>query len=96
MFLKQKKKNKLTLSAKLSNATQLPFDMAMPRPYIKMCHNREAIIEDAGKLLHYDKECIKVKQQRDTVIIEGKELKIVCLANGDLRVVGYVSGVSFE
>jgi len=94
--LKQNKKNKLALSAKLSNVTQLPFDMAMSRPYIKMCHNREAIIEDAGKLLHYDKECIKVKQHKDTVIIEGKDLKIICLANGDLRVVGFVSGVSFE
>lgn len=94
--MRPKKSKKLSLTAKLSNATQLPFDMTLSHPYIKMCHNREAIIEDAGKLLHYDKECIRVRQHRDTVVITGKDLKIIYLANGDLRIVGFVTGTSFE
>ena len=94
--MKEKNRKKLSVAARVSNATQIPFDMTAKKPYIRMCHNREAIIEDAGKLLHYDKECIKVRQQRATVVINGTDLKIIYLANGDLRVTGVVSGIDFE
>lgn len=92
------KRNKqiLTTSQKLSNFTQIPFDMTQPLPYICMCSNREIMVEDAGKLLHYDCECIKVKQRNVNICIEGKELKLMCLANNDMRVTGFICRVCFE
>ena len=94
--MKEKKQNKLSAAAKLSNATQLPFDMAGCNPYIKMCFNREIIIEDAGKLIRYDDECVIVMQRRNAVRISGKNLRIAYLSNGDLRVTGILSNVGFE
>ncbi len=95
MILKNKKQ-KLTVAARLSNVTQVPFDMAGCYPYIKMCHNREVVVEDAGKLIHYDGECVKVMQRRNKVCILGKNLRIVFLSNGDLRVTGLVASVGFD
>ena len=94
--MKKDTKHVLSASAKLSNLTQLPIDMAAGLPYIKMCSNREVLIEDAGKLIHYENECVKVRQKRNTVVINGSDLKLIYLVNKDLRVTGFISGVCFE
>ena len=91
-----RKRKKLSYSSRLSNLTQLPFDMTVSAPYIKLCCNREAVIEDAGKLVHYDEECVKVRQRKNTVVLTGNNMKLVFLSNGDLRVVGFIEGISFE
>ncbi len=92
-----KRKNKgLPASSKLANATQIPFDMASKQPYIKMFSNREVVIEDAGNLVHYDDCCIKVKQHKNIVFVNGSNLKLICLVNNDLRVTGFINNVGFE
>ena len=90
------KKNKLTVAERIANAVEIPVDMAMSLPYIKMCSNREIVIEDAGKLIHYDGECVKVCQRNMRVTVCGRELKIKCLANNDIRVMGFILSVMFE
>ena len=89
-------KNKLSATQQLSRLSQIPFDMLTAMPYIKMCSNREITVEDAGKLLHYDKTCVKVRQGKSNIVINGSGLDIKCLANNDLRVEGYIYGISFE
>lgn len=87
---------KLGATQKMSLVTQIPFDMLTKMPYIKMCSNRDITIEDAGKLLHYDSQLVKVKQGKNSVVITGSDLKIKCLANNDLRVEGCIYSISFE
>lgn len=94
--MQREKGKKLSVQAKLANATQLPIDMAVRMPYIKLFSNREAVIEDAGKLIHYDEECVKVRQQKNTVVINGGCLKLVYLVNNDLKVTGFISCIGFE
>ena len=94
--MKEKKQNKLSAMAKLSNATQIPFDMSVSNPYIRMCFNREIIVEDAGKLVKYDEDVVKVLQRRNIVCISGKNLRISYLSSGDMRVTGFISSVGFE
>ena len=90
------KKNKLPLAARLSNATQIPFDMTGCCPYIKMCYNREVLVEDAGKLVQYDRERVCVLQRNNKVFIVGNDLYIDYLSNGDLRVTGFIKNVGFD
>ncbi len=87
---------KLSLTQKISNATQIPFDAVTNTPYIKMCSNREITVEDAGRLIHYDSRLVKVKQGKNTVCVGGSGLNIRCLANRGLRVEGCISSVSFD
>ena len=94
--MKERKNKKLSGAAKFSNAAQIPLDMAVGYPYVRMCFNREVVIEDAGKLIHYDEENVKVMQKKNTVCVTGKDLKLVFLANGDLRLTGFVTSVGFE
>lgn len=96
MILKKSKKDKLSVTEKISNAANIPFDMAMHLPYTKMYSNREIIIEDAGKLTAYSDECIKVRQKNNVICVCGRELRLLCLVNGDLRVTGFIKSVSFE
>jgi len=89
-------KNELTPSQRICRATEIPFDMMTAMPYIKMCSNREITVEDAGKLLHYDKETVKVMQGKNAVIITGNNLNVRCLANDDIRVDGCIRTIAFE
>ena len=91
-----KKKNSLTVLSKISNATSLPLDAVMKKPMIKMMSNREIVIEDAGKLVHYSNECVKIRQGKITVCICGSTLKLKCLADSGLMVDGFITDVSFE
>ena len=91
-----KRKNRLSVSANVSNATQLPFDMAAGLPYIKLSAKREVIIEDAGNLVHYDEECVKVRQRGNVVSVSGNNLKLIYLVNNDLRITGFITCVGFE
>ena len=90
------RKNTLTPSQHLSRMSQIPFDMLTQMPYIKMCSNREITVEDAGKLIHYDKNTVKVRQGKNNIVINGSGLDIKCLANNDLRIEGCIYGISFE
>ncbi len=90
------KRNRLTVAEKLANAVEIPVDMALSLPYLKMCSNREIVIEDAGKLIHYDGECVRVSQRNMRVTVCGRDLKLKCLANNDLRVTGFIVSVQFE
>lgn len=91
-----KEKNKLSPYKKAVNASWLPYDVHTKCAYIKMCSNREVVVEDAGKLVNYTDECVKVVQQKQVINIRGKDLKIICLANNDIRVTGFIISVSFE
>ena len=93
-----KKKNKESLSAtqKLSKISGVPIDMMLTKqPYITLFSNREITVEDAGKLIHYDDKNVKVMQGKTAVSVNGSGLGIKCLANGDLRVEGYITSLEF-
>ena len=92
----KKEKNKLSALQKLSNVSGIPCDAALRVPYIRMCSNREILVEDAGKLLHYSPEKVSVMQKKLKITVTGKRLKLVCLTNNDLSVVGCIDGVVFE
>lgn len=94
--MKNNKKKHLNLTQKISEKSDIPFDMVFKNPYIIMCSNREIIVEDAGKLVHYDGECVKVMQRKTCIAVCGSNLRLVCLANNDIRVAGFINSVSFE
>ena len=90
------KKNKLSTYKRVVNASWLPYDVTSRCAYIKMCSNREILVEDAGKLVNYTDECVRVLQNKQLICICGNNLKIICLANNDIRVTGFIASVSFE
>ncbi len=90
------KRKSLTNAQRLSNVSGIPIDAVTKSPYIRLCSNREIMVEDAGKLLHYDKTLIKIRQNKLVVAIEGRDLEVRCLANSDLRVTGFLEKIYFE
>ncbi len=90
------KRKKLTAVQRLSNVSEIPLDMTLCLPYIRMCSNREIIIEDAGKLVHYDADIIKLMQGKIKICISGSGLKLKYLLNKSVRVTGFILSVSFE
>ena len=96
MVLKKNKKTHLGVVQRISQKSDIPFDMVFENPYIIMCSNREIVIEDAGRLVHYDGGCVKIMQRKTCVSVCGSNLKILCLANNDIRVAGLIYSVSFE
>lgn len=90
------KKKELTLTGKISNCTQIPFDMLGKTPYIKMCSNREVIIEKAGKIIHYDEGCVRLSGHSFFIEISGRGLRILCLCDGNIRITGFITNLKFE
>lgn len=94
--MRNSRKEKLSVSQKLSNALQIPIDVAVSEPYIKICSNREVIVEQAGKLVHCDGEMVKVSRKNSLICISGRNLKISRLSDGNLRVCGFLTSLCFE
>lgn len=76
--------------------TDIPPDFIVGMPVIRMASNREIFIEDSGFLDHYDKDCIKLRQRKTFICVNGKNLKLKFLADNNVRIVGYISSVCFE
>ncbi len=99
--MKHKNKNedegaKHKFLSRVSQKLEIPFDMLTSLPMIKMLSNREIFIEDAGEITKYDNKCISVVQGKNTVFVEGSDLDLKFLADGNIRVFGYIERVCFE
>lgn len=87
---------KHNIVSRISQKLEIPFDMLTSLPVIKMLSNREIYIEDAGEITKYDNERICVVQGKNTVFVEGSDLDLKFLSDGNIRVFGYIQRVCFE
>ena len=76
--------------------TDIPPDFVVGMPVIRMASNREIFVEDAGFLDHYDDSCIKLRQRKTNICVNGNNLKLKFLADNNVRIVGFISSVCFE
>jgi sporulation protein YqfC len=90
-----KHKKRTPLISAISASSGIPIDMLSSLPLIKMLSNREIYIEDAGRIIRYDKECVALMQRRHVVEIKGENLNLRSLADGNISVDGYIESVSF-
>lgn len=96
-FLKNKNKGaRHNIVSRVSQSIDIPFDMLTNLPMIKMLSNREIYIEDAGEITKYDDNCVCVVQGKNTVFVEGHNLDLKFLSDGNIRVFGYIERVCFE
>ncbi len=91
-----KKSKKYSFVSGISTKSGIPFDMLTSKPLIKMTSNREIIIEDAGVLVDYSEDCVKLTQRTLEIDIFGKGLKIKCLTNNSICVYGCIYSISFD
>ncbi len=82
--------------SKVSDRVGIPFDMLSGMPLIKMMSNREIVVEDAGVLICYNENNVKMSQGKIYICITGRGLKIKCLSNNSISVSGYITSVSFD
>lgn len=76
--------------------TDIPPDFVLGMPVIRMASNREIFVEDAGFLDHYDDACVKLRQRKTNICVNGRNLKLKFLADNNIRIVGYINSVCFE
>ena len=92
----KKHKKRRQLISSLSASSGLPIDMLLSLPLIKMMSNREIYIEDAGRIIRYDKECVALMQRKKVIEIQGENLNLRSLADGNISVDGYIETVKFS
>ena len=91
----KKHKKKAPLVSSISSLSGIPLDMLTSLPLIKMMSNREIYIEDSGRLIRYDRECVALMQREKVIEIKGENLNLRSLADGNISVDGYIESVSF-
>ena len=91
----KKHKKKSPLVSSISSLSGIPLDMLTSLPLIKMMSNREIYIEDAGRIIRYDRECVALMQREKVIEIKGENLNLRSLADGNISVDGYIESVSF-
>lgn len=84
------------ITEKFAEAWKLPKDVVMDLPRVSICGDREIYIENHKGLDRYDDDCIRIKMNNGTVVINGAELRIVALEYNSIVVNGIFKSVEYD
>ena len=84
------------ITEKFAEAWKLPKDVVMDLPRVSICGDREIYIENHKGLDRYDDDCIRIKMNNGTVVINGTGLRIVALEYNSIVVNGIFKSVEYD
>ena len=93
---KKSKKEKEGIITAFSRKSGLPIDTLTGYPYYQVFGNREIILEGVYKLSEYSEESVAINVGRQRLKINGKNLKLDCLAEGNAVIKGYITSIEYE
>lgn len=66
------------------------------KPLLHLYADKEIVVEGANNLDYYDDTNVKISFEKCTLLINGENMQIKCLANRNLSVSGVIKNVGFE
>lgn len=82
------------LRKQLSDALQIPKDLALQESIVTMMGTCELVIENYKKLEEYDCFHMKLRTHCGSLLIEGKNLKIVYYRPDELKISGQIDCIN--
>ena len=65
------------------------------RVRMNICSNREVIFEGSRGIVHYDENSVKISTGSYIVAFSGRGLKIRCMNEYDLCIVGFITSIEY-
>ena len=75
---------------------EIDADMIRGGERVEIRGRRRVEVEGVGKILSYERECVRLQLARETLRIEGCRLECVFYREKEVAVEGRIDGISFE
>ena len=80
----------------VSDAAEMPKDVALKAPILTLTGRTELTIENYRGILEYTQNVILLQGKTCQVCLEGNGLSIDYYTNEDMKVVGFIKSIEFE
>ncbi len=87
--------NRTTLKMQLSEAINIPKDVAFGLPIMRMIGREEFCMENYRGILEYTENMIRVQTKIGQVILKGKHLEITTYSCDEMKVTGLIHSVEY-
>lgn len=80
----------------VSDATNIPKDVILGVPLIRMIGREEFYIENYRGILEYTDTIIRIQTKIGQIHLAGKKLEIVYYTNDEMKVVGHIDKLEYH
>lgn len=91
--MEEKERRKLSLRERTAQLLELPADGAVGLPRAELTGDRELYLEHYKGILSYGREEIHVDGGAWVLRVLGRDLELKAMREGELRIVGWVTGL---
>lgn len=86
---------KKSWKTKLAETAQIPKDVSMGLPIIRILGQEEIYIENYRGILEYTATCIRIQTKLGQIYLEGKHLEIAYYTNVEMKIEGNLTQLLF-
>lgn len=88
--------NKNPFKSRVSDAANIPKDVILGVPLIRMVGQEEFYIENYRGILEYTDTFIRVQTKIGQIHLSGKRLEIIYYTNDEMKVVGRIESLEYH
>lgn len=84
------------LKSRVSDAANIPKDVILGVPLVRMVGQEELYIENYRGILEYTDTFIRVQTKIGQIHLFGKKLEIIYYTNDEMKVVGHIESLKYH
>ena len=84
------------LKSRVSDAANIPKDVILGVPIVRMVGQEELYIENYRGILEYTDTFIRVQTKIGQIHLFGKKLEIIYYTNDEMKVVGHIESLKYH
>ena len=84
------------LKSRVSDAVNIPKDVILGVPLVRMVGQEELYIENYRGILEYTDTFIRVQTKIGQIHLSGKKLEIIYYTNDEMKVVGHIESLKYH
>ncbi len=84
------------LKSRVSDAANIPKDVILGVPLVRMVGQEELYIENYRGILEYTDTFIRVQTKIGQIHLSGKKLEIIYYTNDEMKVVGHIESLKYH
>ena len=86
----------MNIKSKISDAVNIPKDVILGVPLIRLVGRDEVYIENYRGILEYTDTLVRVQTKIGQIHLCGKKLEIIYYTNDDMKVIGFIERLEYH
>lgn len=79
----------------ISETTQIPKDVSVGLPIIRILGQEEIYVENYRGILEYTDTCIRIQTRHGQILVSGKRMEISYYTNDEMKIEGHFTQIQF-